>query len=175
MATLQEFSYIGKGIVTLIDGAVETPLGNCSSLGIKMTVDEKKLANYKTAGGGNQNTVFRISDASAEMDLREFSAANLALATSGAATIDQATGIVTVEALTQVGKEFGLRFDGLNEAQSGASVVITIYRLKVSPADSLDLISDDFATLKVKGAILADSTKPAGKSQYFKAVMATKV
>lgn len=172
---IQEFSYIGKGVVTLIDGGVETPLGNCSSLSFKLTVDEKKLANYKTAGGGNQNTVYRISDVSAEMDLRELSAANLAAATSGAASIDQATGLATIEALTQVGKEFGLRFDGLNEAQGGgASVVVTVYRVKLSPADSLDWIGDDFATLKIKGAVLADSTKPAGKSQYFKVVMATK-
>ncbi|WP_137009600.1 hypothetical protein [Aquitalea aquatilis] len=175
MSTIQEHSFIGKGVVTLIDGVVERPLGNCSSLGLKLSIDEKKLANYKTPGGGNQNTVYRINDVTAEMDLRELSPENMALATSGGVTTDPATGVASIEALTQVGKEFSLRFDGLNEAQGGASVVVEIYRLKVSPADSLDLISDDFATLKVKGAILADSSKPVGKSQYFKVEMATKV
>ncbi|PXX49000.1 hypothetical protein [Aquitalea magnusonii] len=175
MSTIQEYSFIGKGMVILIDGAVEHAMGNCSSLSFKLSIDEKKLANYKTAGGGNQNTVYRINDITAEMDLRELSPENLALATSGGYSVDNATGVASIEALTQVGKEYSLRFEGLNEAQSGASVTVEVYRLKVSPADSLDLIGDDFSTLKVKGAILADSSKPAGKSQYFKIEMDTKV
>ena len=75
-----------------------------------------------------------------------------------------------IQALVASGKEISLLFDGMNEAASGSPVVVEAYRIKLSPTDSLDLIGDDFATLKLKGEVLKDTTiVQPGLSQFFKA------
>lgn len=176
MAAIQEFSYIGNGVVKVQKGAATArEVGNCSALSLKISTDEKKLTDYTRGGGGTANKVVRISSVDVEMDLRELSPDNIALALQGDVTIDATSKEATIEALTQLGTEYKLIFEGLNEAQSGAKVNLTIHRFKPSPADDLALIGDDFATLKLKGGVLADRTKTGGKSMYFQVVMATQV
>ena len=73
----------------------------------------------------------------------------------------------TIEALTSSGKEWRLVFDGLNDAQSGAAVVIICHRVKFSPTSGLALITaQNFGELPISGRLLADSTKGAGLSRY---------
>lgn len=63
-------------------------------------------------------------------------------------------------------------FDGLNEAQSGKPVSVTLYRVKFSPTAGLDLIGDDFNKMDIKGAVLQDtSITGTGLSQYIKIAM----
>lgn len=175
-APIQEYSYVGCGAVKLkLADADPVPVGNCSALSLKMSVDEKTLTDYTNGGGGTWNKMTRIKDVSIEMDLRELSPANIGLALNGTVIVDDATGKATIEALTAMGKEYTLIFEGMNDAQSGASVDVTVHRFKPTPAESLDLIGDDFATLKIKGSALVDKTQPAGKSRYFVVVMDTKV
>lgn len=72
-----------------------------------------------------------------------------------------------VQALTTSGGEHELIFDGLNEAQSGAPVVITVHRAKFGPAAELGAISDDFGAVELAGEALKDTTiTGAGLSQY---------
>lgn len=79
---------------------------------------------------------------------------------------------VHLEALASSGVEFYGVFTGLNEARSGSPVNVRIYRIKFSPTDGLDLISDEYGQITLKGSILADTSRPAGTSQYFSVAMA---
>lgn len=80
---------------------------------------------------------------------------------------------VQLEALTATGVEFYALFKGMNEARTNAPMNIRINRIKFSPTDGLDLISDEYGQITLKGSILADSSRPVGQSQYFSATMAT--
>lgn len=74
-----------------------------------------------------------------------------------------------IEALTEINKEYKLVFDGLNEARSGEPVVGIFHRIKFSPTKDLGFITDDFGTLQMDVAILADDTiSGTGISKYFK-------
>jgi len=75
-----------------------------------------------------------------------------------------------VEALTDAAREYRIVFDGLNEAQSGSPRVVEFYRIKFSPTSGLGYIGDDFDTLSLSATVLRDTTKPAGKSAYFRDV-----
>lgn len=73
-----------------------------------------------------------------------------------------------VEALVSSAQEYEIVFDGLNEADSGAPVVVKGYKVKFGPAEELALISDDFAEIALTGDILKDETITGpGLSQYF--------
>ncbi|MTD32627.1 hypothetical protein [Paludibacterium denitrificans] len=52
-APIQEYSYVGCGAVKLkLADADPVPVGNCSALSLKMSVDEKTLTDYTNGGGG---------------------------------------------------------------------------------------------------------------------------
>lgn len=77
-----------------------------------------------------------------------------------------------VQALTDAGTEYLLVFDGLNEVDSGNSVVVKIHRTKFSPTSGLDLIGDDFGEIKMEFSALKDATiVAAGLSQYMQIAM----
>lgn len=63
-----------------------------------------------------------------------------------------------VQALVRSNDEYRLIFSGLNEARSGKPVVITVHRIKFSPAKALDMIGDDFGSLEFDAEALSDST-----------------
>lgn len=73
-----------------------------------------------------------------------------------------------IEAITATGLEYTLAFDGLNEADSGKPCVVDLWRVRFTPAKSLDLIDDDFSKLELEGKLLKDDSRPAGTSQYFR-------
>lgn len=73
-----------------------------------------------------------------------------------------------VEAATTSQAEYYMVFDGLNEARSGKASIVDIWRLKISPADALQLISKSAGRMKINGSALLDDTRPAGKSKYFR-------
>lgn len=77
-----------------------------------------------------------------------------------------------VEAIVNASQEYEILFDGLNEARSGKRVRLEAYKVRLSPTQALDLISQAFLELQVTGTVLKDTTKTgAGISQYFKASM----
>mgnify|MGYP003520805283 FL=1 len=79
-----------------------------------------------------------------------------------------------VQALTTSNEEYTLIFSGLNEARSGKPVIVTVHRLKFSPAASLDWIADDFGQLEMSADLLADATVTgSGLSKYMKIEMAS--
>lgn len=72
-----------------------------------------------------------------------------------------------VQALAAAAAELELVFLGLNEADSGSHVTVRAWRAKFGPASSVPLIGDDYASLEMTGALLADASKVGGESQYF--------
>ena len=78
-----------------------------------------------------------------------------------------------MEALVEAGAEFALFFDGMNEAQSGKAVGVTLHRIKFSPIQGLTFIGDEFAEVSVEFELLRDTSKTgAGISQFMKVVQA---
>ncbi|WP_202969924.1 hypothetical protein, partial [Endozoicomonas atrinae] len=78
-----------------------------------------------------------------------------------------------MQALVEAGEEFALFFDGMNEAQSGKPVSITMHRLKFSPVQGLPFISDEFAEVSMEFEVLRDSSiGGVGMSQFIKIVQA---
>ena len=76
-----------------------------------------------------------------------------------------------LEALVSAGEEFALFFDGMNEAQSGKAVNISLHKIKFSPLQSLPMIGDEFAEVSMEFEVLRDSTKTgANISQFMKVV-----
>lgn len=78
-----------------------------------------------------------------------------------------------VEALTQSAQDYVVVLDGLNEAQSGTPVVVTIHRAKFGPAPEVAMIGDEFGELALTGDALKDTTiTTPGLSQYYKVAAA---
>lgn len=94
--------------------------------------------------------------------------------TDGAAiTIDYTPRAANaLQALVDSGKEVRVVFDGLND-HNGRPSVVRIHRWKPAPTSGLGLISDDYATFELEGEVLADTSRPIGKSQFFERVDAS--
>ena len=104
-----------------------------------------------------------------------FNAAGIIILSGGAITAALALlvsytkkAVGVIETLTNTAAERRLVFVGLNEAQSGAPMVITVYRAKFGPTSELSLIGDDFGSIAIAGDSLSDaSIVAAGKSKFF--------
>lgn len=71
-----------------------------------------------------------------------------------------------IEALVDLTREHRIFLDGIDEV-SGDPVAPDFYRVKFSPAKSLEWIGDDFVSLVIEGELLKDETKTGvGASQY---------
>ncbi|AAZ18864.1 conserved hypothetical protein [Psychrobacter arcticus 273-4] len=51
---------------------------------------------------------------------------------------------------------YEIRVDGMNTVGQKDKQIVTAYRVKLNPADAIDLINDDFAEMKVEGIALFD-------------------
>lgn len=56
---------------------------------------------------------------------------------------------------------YRIRVDGLNKVGQKDKQVVTAYRAKLSPADTLDLISDDFSEITLEADLLYDEAEEA--------------
>ena len=108
-----ELSYIGKGsLYARVKGAAAglLPFGNVSALSVKFSEDKKELLDYQNAGGGQANTLRRISGVEIDLTAQDFNAANIAKALFGSATaLNAGTGVTETvtgyhDALTPLGK-----------------------------------------------------------------------
>lgn len=72
-----------------------------------------------------------------------------------------------VEALTTSQKNYEVLFLGLNEARSGKPVRVHAHKVSGGVMAQLGLIGDEYGAGEVTGALLADTTKGVGLSQYF--------
>lgn len=76
-------------------------------------------------------------------------------------------GQYVVEAMVNSGYEFEASFRGYNEARA-KHFAIDMFRLRFPPTEGLDWVGEEFATLQTAPKILSDTTRPAGKSQFFR-------
>ena len=91
-------SYIGKGVVRARKGSGGLfSLGNVSKLDLSFDEDKKELKNYMTAGGGNLDTVSRISAVTLGMTCTNFDPETLAIPLRATVTAE-AGGAVADEA-----------------------------------------------------------------------------
>ncbi|QHG87932.1 hypothetical protein ACCQ13_14675 [Xanthomonas sp. NCPPB 1638] len=72
-----------------------------------------------------------------------------------------------VEALTTSQKQYEVLFLGLNEARSGKEVRVHAHKVSGGVMAQLGLIGDEYGAGEVTGALLADTAKGVGLSQYF--------
>ena len=145
-------------------------------------LDPTKTITVKTAGGtpvtipkvaGNGQANYEVSAAGITFLAGPDVVTALASAESKDITIDYSKAPHTLlQALLGTGKEMKLVMDGVND-DTGRPVVVKVWRWKPSPTDGLNLISDDYATFALKGEVLADVSKPQGKSQFFEAALAS--
>lgn len=165
---IKNYAYIGKGIIKLQkSGGAAVDVGNASALSFAITEDQIKLPNYRTLGGGSYAAVSRISEVQVQMTLHDLSPENLAMVLFGTSTTANKTH--TIEALVTGAQEFTMTFEGMNEANTGQEVNVTIHRVKIGATSDLGLIGDDFASLEVTGEVLLDSSiTTEGLSQFFK-------
>ena len=100
MSQIADASYIGKGEIFLgpyAGGSAIVSVGNCSELTFSHSTEEKTLLDYTSAGGGEANSIERISAVTMLIKAHDVNAANLAVgafATSSAIT----AAAVTAEA-----------------------------------------------------------------------------
>ena len=73
------------------------------------------------------------------------------------------------EAGTPTSTSLEAMFEGLNEAESSAPMLIDIWRLTIPSADELALIGDNLGELKFQAEVLKDTTKGAGVSACWRA------
>lgn len=121
-------SFIGKGVVYVEnDDGQLIDVGNCTAFSYSATEDKKELKNFRTAGGGNYNSLTRVSAVNINMTLSDFSAQNLSLGLFGSVTA-VAAGTVTDEAQTtpaDVSIDFLLPTDFMID--TGETVSVTGY------------------------------------------------
>lgn len=169
---MANYAYMGKGIITLrLEGeSTAVDVGNVSALNFNINENIIKLPNYRTAGGGTYAQVNRIESVEFTATLHDLSPENMAMVVFGTATDDGTTA--TIEALTTGAQTFEMIFSGVNEANTGKTVTVTVHRAKIGAAQGLGFIGDDFAALEITGEVLIDtSIVTPGLSQFFKVEM----
>lgn len=72
-----------------------------------------------------------------------------------------------VEALINSGKSFELRIDGRNRVQGGKGEVWNFHQAQFGPVSGLNIITREFGNFELRAAVIADTSKPEGESQYF--------
>jgi len=90
--------------------------------------------------------------------------------TAGAANIevDYSHGAAQVtQAFVASAKQYQLLFAGLNEGRSGKRVRVRAHKVSGGVLQELALLGEQYGAGTVTGALLADTTKGAGLSQYF--------
>jgi len=167
-------AFIGSGVVSVTPYVAGTAfdsltgwedVGNVSALSLNVTENRQELRNYRTPAGGVYASAARVESVSIQMDFRDFSAENLALALWGTGTT--ATGVTTIEALINSAPLVAIKFEGVNGVD-GKDVDGKFFKARLSAPQNIGLIGDDFGTLQITATLEADtSITTAGKSQYF--------
>ena len=215
-------------------------VGNASVYKNAFSEQKQELRDYQDPAGGTADSVTRIDVVSGQIDFREFSAENLALALWGTTSIPGVTAITgeshvinagafiptarlinttvapvvkkgattvaaadyvvskggitiaatistagvvdgdtitidytpvaskSIEAIINSAPNVSIFFEGINSV-TGKYVSMRIYKAKLSVAQGVDLIGDDFGTLSVNYTVTKDTTVTgAGISQFFK-------
>ncbi len=165
-----------RALVTTVAGSVQTSEAHTAIAGALMPVDfvvDKSVAPVVTGAAG---TPVYIAGDDYEFKnngvIMQAAGTNAFGATGPIQVTYTSANETNVESLASSGKEYKMVFDGLNEADSGRPVLVTIHRVKINPAQALNLITDEFGTLPMTFDILKDSSViGAANSKFFKIQM----
>lgn len=140
-------SYIGKGIV-YIDGI---DVGNVTALNFQIAEDKKELKNFRTAGGGNYNSLARIDSVTLSMTMSDYNKENLARALFGTASAVTA-GAITDESISAPASLTG------DPLVTTANVIDTTQTVTVTtdPAGTTYVVDTDY-TVTAAGIIILDA------------------
>ena len=157
-----------RGLVTLVAGAIQTSEAHTAIAGALTPLNfirDTTVAPVVTGTGGTP-----VKVAGTDYELKNN---GVIMVAAGAIEVTYTSADeIRLEALAASGLEYKMVFDGLNEADSGKPVLVTIHRVKINPSQALDLITDEFATLPMTFDILKDATVTgAGLSKFFKIQM----
>lgn len=82
------------------------------------------------------------------------------------------SGYDVIEALTQAAPTLEMLYAGVNEAGSGDTSTVELFRVRTGALKNWGLINNDFSELEVEGEVLVDPTKTgAGLSRFFRVRM----
>ncbi len=150
-------------------------VGNTSAFAFSFTENRQELRDFRDPAGGVDASVARIESVTGSMDLRHFTAANLALALWGTTAALAATPITNEAHKARLG-----RFVALNRiVNTAVAVVVRVGATVVNTADyvvsagggvaaNVGMIGEEFGTLQVTFTVEKDATVPGvGKSQFF--------
>ena len=73
----------------------------------------------------------------------------------------------TIEALTETAATYEIVIAMQNEFKAGEVRIVKLHKVSLSPIASMNMLGTEAAKLELKGEVLADTTKPGGKSQFF--------
>lgn len=74
----------------------------------------------------------------------------------------------TVNAFTKsINKDVTFLFAGLNRAEDNNPVRVTLFKVRLGPAQEWQLINDEFAEFQVDGQVLYDALQPAATGGWF--------
>ena len=138
-------------------GATDAVVGNVLDLGYRNVtgvVIKDSTGSPKTL---TLNVNYRLNAALGQIELLDL--------TTGGAFVQPFKADFTPGNSTEVGmftaaqKEWYLRFEGLNTADSNASVGIDLFRFVCDPSKELSVIGDDTAKFELSGSLLLDTTR----------------
>lgn len=149
--------------ITVYPGAT-TPLANINVTTFTSLIEDK-LTSPKTYVAG---TDYLVNEAVGSITIPEGS--SITLATAVLATYAFG-GYDNVEALTNAAENVAVRFEGLNTADGNNPCVVEIFKFQADPLKELALINDKIGELQLEGNALADMSRPAGTSYYFREML----
>jgi hypothetical protein len=71
-----------------------------------------------------------------------------------------------IKAFTTTGKEYALKFDGINTAEGGNKFRLKVHRFFFDPIKSWALIDDKMGSIELSGAVMADTARADGDQFY---------
>lgn len=169
----ENLAIVFRATVTAVNsGTVSNEAGAFYKGGLHETVHPKPTSVVVTGTGGTPTYV-----AGTDYEVRDagiYFLEGSAIAEAAVLEIDYSyAAYQRIETQINAAKEYAVLFEGLNEAQGGAYVIINFWRWKAGLPATFALIGEDFGTLSVTGQLLADTSKGAGLSQYMRIRKAT--
>ncbi len=136
------------------------------------------VQNLTDASNKVNGRAFKITARTATTLVLDLEETGISVTGSGAAfaAIEGGAGDITytygasnlVQALTAGEVSRWLRFEGLNTADSNASVIVDVFKFSVDPLKELSLISEGIGQITLEGNVLADPLQ--GTSKYFNVI-----
>ena len=97
MSHAEDFSYLGSGIVLIREWNSTQPfveIGNCSAFNLSPQTNQITLPDHTQPGGGNRNSVERVTDWQLSYTFHDFNKENFARVTRGKASAIAAGNVV---------------------------------------------------------------------------------